>query len=229
MAIDDIYRLVLKGRQNLSIRVNDATFRLKVAAFTGPQGTTLANDFKQVFQPVQNTNALWETWELRQLWGAGMTTVDLECRRDGGVVFGGPLGAPLNGANPIAETLPPQAASVITLITGSIGRRKRGRWYGWGLSENDQNGGIWASTFLTPQTTALNTFFAKYAAGGTDPTFELGVWSERTASGCILSGSPAHMTNVDPVNPDGAFTAVQTYNLRQIVYNQRRRTVNVGA
>jgi len=225
----DTFRLIIKGKFGLSLRVNDLAVQTLIADPTPVQQLELANDFKAVWQTTQNTAATWETWELRQLWGSGMTTVDTECRRDGGVVFGGPLSAPLNGTNPISETLPPQAAVVVTIVTGAIGRRKRGRWYGWGYSENDQNAGIWDSVMRTPLTTALTTFFNKYKSGGTSPAYQLGVWSERTASGCILSGTPPHLTNVDIPSPDTAFTPALTFTLRTIVYNQRRRTVNVGA
>lgn len=229
MAIGDVFRLTVKGRQSLSVRMNDLAVQYLVAEPTAAARQTLADDFKEMWRPQQSSGVTYETWELRQLWGVGMTTLPTECKRDGGVVFGDALTAPLAGSALTTAVLPPQAALVVTLVTGAIGRRKRGRWYGYGYTEDLQNAGIWDPGFLTAQTALLTTFFGKYAIGGTSPDYVLGVWSERTASGCTYTGSPPELENVDTPAPEAAFTAVTGFTLRQVVYNQRRRTVNVGA
>lgn len=230
MAVNDVYRLIIKGRQVLSIRINELAVRHKLAPDATPaEQLALANDFKNLWLPVQSSSAAWETWELRQLWGTGMTPVASECRRDGGVVTGGALTGTLTGGRLTGDALPPQAAVVVTLVTGAIGRRKRGRWYGWGCAEVDQASGTWATSMHTDLAPTLATFLAKYGPSGTDPTFQLGVWSERTASGCTPSGPDGELVNVETPHPELAFTPVTALTIRPIVYNQRRRTVGVGA
>jgi hypothetical protein len=229
MAVDDIYRWAGTATMTNHTFMNTYAFRLKVA--TDPSEAamaTLAEDLKELIRPAQAPACSWYQWTLNQLWGNNMTILGSTCKRDGGKQFGGIFTGTLTGGQVTTETLPPQCAAVVTLQTGLIGRRKRGRVYFFGLCEPDQTGGIFSSTFMTPMTTRLNTFMNKYRQGGTSPDFTLGVWSERIASGCIPNPNGKGHIPQDSPHPEQAFQSVVGYTLRNIVYTQRRRTYGVG-
>lgn len=229
MAAGDVYHLVAKALSQNSVYMN--TLAVQTLAAADPDATArqlLADDFKTIWVARQNSLINWTTWELRQLWGDGMSIGPGSCKRSGGVVFGAPFSAPLQGAMGPADMLPPQCALVVTLSTGLIGRAKRGRWYAFGWGEGDQANGVWTSGHLANMTAALTTFFNKYKSGGTSPAYQLGVWSERIATGCVPNpNGPGHI-QVDSPKPDQAFTPVTGYTLRATVYSQRRRTLGVG-
>lgn len=229
MATGDVYRLTISGTGQGSLYQNVLAFKLKGG--TGPDATTFATaatDFITIYRPGQAPSVSWTDWQALQMWGSGMTIDAPGCKRLNGRTFAGTITAsPGTGTG---DAIPPQNAHVTTLITGFAGRRRRGRVFGWGQIETFQAEGLWISAYVTQMQTAWNVFSAKYFKDtGTSAELKLGVWSERTASGCIPATPPAkgHI-QVDPPAPDDAFTDVTGFTLRPVVYNQRRRTRGVG-
>jgi hypothetical protein len=157
-----------------------------------------------------------------------MTTVQDECRREGAKIVIGNFSAGLVGTGGAGDILPPQCALVTTISTGIAGRRRRGRLYGFGLTETAQAGGTWASATMTTAVTNHNTYWALYGPTGTDPQFQIGVWSERRASGCYVPPGQKKPVNIETPHPEDAFTPSNGYTVRNIVYTQRRRTIGVG-
>lgn len=229
MPQNDVFRLTINATANQSVLMETIAVRQKSTVDSTPaERQTLADDFKELFRGGQYQTTIYTTWALRQLWGAGMTIDQPRCVRIGGVQYGGALTGTLTGAVVSGDALPPQCAAVHTITTGFIGRRKRGRIYQHSLGENDQSSGLLSSSFLTNQGTRIGVFFGKYFAGGTSTVFEVGVWSERTASGCVYRGDPPVHTNIDTPHPELAYTPSNGATLRSIVYTQRRRTLGVG-
>lgn len=229
MAVDDVYKLTVSAQSQNQLYQNTLYVRLKTEVSPiGGDFQTIVDAFKNLWQPAQHQSVTWTTWQAVQQAGSGITTIASECRRTGGLQFGGVLTAPLSGAQNAYEALPPQCAMVSTILTGFTGRRKRGRWYGFGLTENDQSGGLWSGTVTTGVATRLNSFFSTYGVGGSATGHTLGVWSERTATGCEhVPGGPKHNL-VEQPHPELAFTPATVYALRSVVFTQRRRTLGVG-
>jgi hypothetical protein len=229
MAVGDVFRVVITASAATHFYQNTYAVRMEVepapdasmfAAFAGDAVTLFANG--------QNQSCIYQSWSATQLWGTGMSIVASECRREGGLqfadVFTGRTGAQ------IVDALPPQCSLVLTINTGQTGKRKRGRIYAFNQLESNQVEGVWNGAFMTSQTAAANTFFNLYKhPTGTNPNLTLGVWSERTASGCVPALPPAkgHIPR-DAPHPEQAFTPATSFTLRPIVYTQRRRTRGVG-
>jgi hypothetical protein len=170
---------------------------------------------------------VYQTWQLRQLYGGGVQVIQDECRREGGIVLEGNFTTSTTGTA-ATDMLPPQCALVWTIKTGLAGRRRRGRSYVFGLPETAQANGTWVAATITAMTTNLNNLYAFFGPSGSDPQFLLGVWSERTASGCEYVGNPPTYQNVETPHPENAFNMSNDYTIRPVVYSQRRRTVGVG-
>jgi hypothetical protein len=229
MALGDTYRFTIRATAQNNLYENTLAFNTLLAVTPVPgDWNAIATAFTGIWLTDQSTRVLWTSWTAVQLWGAGMSTVPAECRRQGGLQFAGNVPAPNQGAEALDQMLPPQSAFVVTLLTGNTGRRKRGRWYGFGLTEIAQDAGTWTSTVQTAIHDRTQQFFARYAQGGTDPGYRLGVWSERTATGCIPNPNGKGHVLVDQPNPQAAFTPCTGFTARPIVYSQRRRTLGVG-
>lgn len=229
VAIGDVYRLTISATGSGSLYQNVIHFKLKLG--TGPDAVTFAtaaSDFLNIYRSAQHPSYSWTDWQAVQQWGSGMVLDTPKCRRLNGRTFAGTITGQVGGGS--GDNLPPQAAHVTTLVTGTAGRRKRGRVYGFGQTETNQSDGLWISTYNTAMTGAWNTFSAKYFKDtGTSTELKMGVWSERTATGCIPAEPPARgHVPVDTPDPDNAFTDVIAFTIRPIVYSQRRRTRGVG-
>jgi len=229
MALTDVYKLV-----------GDMTFATNRYQFTLALGSrlpgvplqsdfqALADAFKEVCRPSQHNLLAYTTWEATQLWGPTMSINTPLCTRSGGLSFSGNFTAPLTGAATGTEPAAPQLACVTTLMTGQTGRRKRGRNYMCGLTEAGQAGGLFDNAFLSPLQTAWTSFYSAYGALAVTGSFFLGVWSERTATGCVPKvPGPGHVV-IDTPHPESAFTASNGFRIRPVVYTQRRRTLGVG-
>ena len=229
MAVDDIYRLTVLANELGSVHMNNYAFRMKSGADPSVSDvTTLANATANISRNQQGSSVQWTTWSFTQLWGSGMVPIQDECRRDGAKVVIGNFPGGYVGTGGAGDLLPPQSAMVFTLGTGLAGRRRRGRSYLFGFLETAQANGSWTSAIITSMTTNLNTYYALYGTAGTDPQFQLGVWSERRASGCWYDPGAKKVVNVETPHPEDAFNVSTGYNLRSIVYTQRRRTLGVG-
>lgn len=229
MAQNDIFRMTLSATFQNSVYMNTLTLRQKSTSDpTAADRLALADAWMGVNKPNQSNGINWTAWTLVQLWGTGVTPDSANCRRVGGLQYGGIFTPPTIGAISTGDALPPQSAMVVTLVTGFTGRRKRGRIYLFGYMEADQAAGTWIGTTMTGVGSRLSGFFNTYAAGGTNAAFELGVWSERTATGCVPGPNGKGHTVVDVPHPELAYTPVTGFTLRSIVYTQRRRVAGMG-
>lgn len=229
MAVGDVYRLTMYSNLLNNTLINTWAFQAKSS--TQPSQADceyLADNTMILYRAQQNPKVSWTTWELKELWGDGVTTVRDECRREGGNVYIGNFGEPNEGAGAVADLLPLQCACVLSLQTGVAGRRRRGRSYMFGISETVQVDSQWVSTFLTNMAGQAAAFMAKFGPAGTDPNFQVGVWSERTASGCVPNPSAKGLINIETPHPELAFTPLTGIAVRPVVYSQRRRTLGVG-
>lgn len=229
MAIDDVFRLTIQCAFSSNIYMNTYHFRSKrEPAMTVSDFQTLADRIKETVRPTQMNSISYTYWRAIQVYGAGVTWPSGECRPEGGLTFDGVFTGTTTGSNVTGDVLPPQCALVETLVTGQVGRRKRGRIYHFGFGEGDQAAGVWVSALLTPVRTALTTFFGLHSVTGTNPDFTIGVWSFRTASGCTPNpNGPGHI-QVNTPAPQLAFTPCTTYRLNDTVFTQRRRVRGVG-
>jgi hypothetical protein len=229
VAINDVYRLTLKSITNANVYQNSLYFRMKTA--TNPStvtALTLANDWKEALRPTQCNDVVYSQWELRQVGGVGVSYTTDPCNIVGGILLAGGFTGTLAG-NDATDMLPPQCACVITLITGFAGRRRRGRFYYYGLSEQQQASGNWTGGLVAAVEAVFAGQVVQYGAAGTDADFEWNVWSSRTATGCAPNVNPPfQLTPVDTPNPGDAYRPVTTTVVRGTVFTQRRRTPGVG-
>lgn len=228
MAIGDAYKLSLVAQGQGSTYMNTYAMTQKVASITEADILTLANALKDLVRPQQSQTITYRSWRAVQVRGGDVTPVTTECRRTGGVLFEGAFSGTVIGGNTDAQVLPPQSALVVTLNTGKIGRRFRGRTYHFGMCEVDQQAGAWQSAILTSLGTAITSLMGLYGAAGTNPTWTLGVWSERIATGCIPNVGSKGQHNVDQPNLAGAFSPITGMVARATVFTQRRRTLGLG-
>jgi hypothetical protein len=230
MAQDDVYAITVVARQFGNQRLN--IFHVRMTDASEPNATefaTLAVDFKDIYRTYQSNTVTYETWRARQVRGTGVTWPDAgtECAPIGGKYFEGNFTTNTAGTQ-AGEALPPQAALVTTLRTAEVGRAKRGRSYAYGFTETYQNGGIWDSVFMGNITANWGIFTTKYAPPIAPIHFQLGVWSFRTASGCVQNPSGKGHVRVGPSNEAQAFTDVTNVLPRNTVYTQRRRVTGAG-
>lgn len=229
MAIDDVYALNLYQTYAGQRLMNTFVFRMKTA--TDPSqaaAQSLADAWKNFIRTFQTAGCIHSGWMLQQLRGGTATWPPNVCHRDGGRRLEGvPTGT--SSGSQTGEGLPPQVAQVVTLNTGFSGRRRRGRTYIAGISEQVQDQGLIATATLATNQTSWNTHLGIYGVGGTSPDFELGVWSMREATGCEPTKTvPSHLVMVENPDPVSAYLGVISAACRQILYNQRRRTIGVG-
>jgi hypothetical protein len=227
--VGDVYRLVITAAGGTHFYQN--TFALSQELETDLSNSHFASfvtDWITAIKAGQATSIIYQSWAATQVWGDGMSVVASECRREGGRAFGDVITG--QAGTSVGDLLPPQAATVVSLISGQVGKRKRGRIYLFGQIENNQADGLLTAPYTSTLGPALTTFFNLYKSPtGTSPNFTLGIWSERTASGCVPATPPqkGHV-NVNTPHPELAFTPCTGYILRPVVYTQRRRTRGVG-
>lgn len=229
MAVDDVYVLTVSATTSAGIIQNSLAFNRTVT--TEPISgdfSTLAIAVKEIIRAQQTTALSYSSWKARQVRGADVTWPSgTDCNPIGGKLFEG-----LFTSNQLGllggDVLPPQCAAVVTLRTAQIGRRRRGRFYHGGMSEVNQNNGVWSSGLLTPLDAGWLSFFNTYTPAAPASGFRLGIWSYRTASGCETAlGGKGHV-RIDPPSPATAFEPCTTYVVRPTVYTQRRRVAGVG-
>jgi hypothetical protein len=230
MAIDDVYQVTVTSRlTGAGVAQNTFAFiRTTAAEPVNADFDSLAEAIKTIHRTLQNPVMNYSTWRARQVRGTGVTwPASGPCAPQGGKLYEGNVPSPLAGSGS-GDALPPQCALVVTLKTALAGRRHRGRVYVTGWGEGDQVAGVWQSSILTTLATTWNTFMTAYAVVAPTSGFRLGIWSFRTASGCIPNPNASGHTRIDPPDAAQAFTAVSSYVLRNTVYTQRRRVSGVG-
>lgn len=229
MAVDDVYRLVIQANQANNQYMNTYAVRMKSSPDPAESDViTLANATMNIARAQQLNVVTYTSWTFSQLWGGSIQIVQDECRRTPGLQLAGNFTGTTTGGSLSGDPLPPQCAMVWTMLTGFAGRRRRGRSYIFGLGEAAQVGGSWTTPIMTAIRTELATYLALYGVSGTDPQFQVGVWSERTASGCIPNVGTKGRHNVETPRPENAFMRMTGSTLRPIVYTQRRRTLGIG-
>lgn len=228
MPAGDVYRISIQGNAGGSIFMNVLAVRqIGAVDITGADLQVLADGFKDAWRTSQSTAIAWRNWRAVQVFGPNVDYTVKPCKRVGGFTFEGNLTGTLAGSI-TGDMLPPQCALVITLGTGTVGRTHRGRVYGFGLGETDQAAGQFTAGAITAITNTFTIWFNKYKSGGSDPKLQLGIWSDRTAFGCVWKGDPpTHQVDEGP-HPDLAFTPVTGFTVRSAVNTQRRRAVGVG-
>ena len=229
MAAGDVFKVTISATGQGSIYQN--TFHVQTLTATAPDASTFlsfVNDYIAMVRPHTSNTVTWTEWEAVQQWGAGMTVNAGACTRSGGVQFGNALTGSVGAKTD--DALPPQNSLVFTWLTGFSGRRKRGRTFMFGGVESNQLAGEWLTAYTAVLQTALTAFLNIYKVpGGTSPTLSMGIWSERTATGCVQATPPSHgHVQVDTPLPAQAYTAISSGLIRQTVYSQRRRTRGVG-
>ena len=229
MAVDDVYQLQLRSVYAGQQLMNTLHFRTKTAADPTPAtALLLADDWKNAFRTAQVTTFNYSSWLLQQVRGGTVSYTNRPCLRDGGIRIEGAFTGAVAGAV-VGDGMPPQSAIVTTLSTGFSGRRRRGRLYLPGFQEQDQSAGQLIPGAVTFMQSLWATQMGKFGPGGSNATWQLGIWSMRTATGCAPRGVPPWgMINVDPPDPAAAYLDVTTATPKAIVYSQRRRTIGVG-
>ena len=228
MAIGDIYKISISASGLGMQYLNTWAVYQKQSTVSDINFQQLANTLKEAIRGNQGLWYTYTTYRAVQVRGGSVSPVAGECRRTGGLVYEGVMTGTLTGGITTAEALPPQCALVMTLKSPEYGRRHRGRIYFGGLQETAQDGGLWGSALVSTLQANANALVTMHGPAGTDPTWQLGVWSERTATGCEMRGTPPHLTNVETPNLATAFTPLSSILVRPTVYTQRRRTLGVG-
>jgi hypothetical protein len=229
VAIGDVFTLQLRSTYSGQVIMNTLAFRwLQALDPTTAQALTLANDWKTHLQAFQATTLAYTTFVLQQVRGGSVSYTTKPCLRTGGIRLEGNMTGTLGGSKP-GDALPPQSAIVTTLKTNNAGRSHRGRLYMTAISETDQAYGTVTPGIVTTMQTAWNTQLAKYGPAGTDPNWQVGIWSMRIATGCVPGTGADHaLVPHDTPNPSQAFDGVTEFVVKATVYSQRRRTIGVG-
>ena len=229
MALDDVYVLTVSARITGGIVQNSLAFlRTSATEPVTADFAAVAVDVKDLIRTQQTNTMTYESWKARQVRGANVTWPSSgKCNPIGGHLFEGTFTTNLPGGS-ASDALPPQCALVVTLRTSEVGRRRRGRFYHGGMIEANQANGVWNSSVLTPLETAWAAFFTKYAVVAPVSNFRLGIWSFRTASGCVARPTGGGHDRIDPPDPAAAFEDCTSYTIRSTVFTQRRRVAGVG-
>lgn len=228
MATNDCYRLTVSMSHLGSTYLNVIGMRQKTSSVALADFTSIANAVKEMMRPSQNNDLTWRSWRAVQVRGGSVVPNRDKCTREGGVVFEAAYTGTVIGGGTGSESLPPQSAMVITMNTGKVGRRFRGRIYVPGFNELSQSSGTFVSSVMTTMTTNTTTFNNLYSTFGTDPTWEVGVWSERIATGCTPDPVTHKLVNHDAPDLANAFSGMASLIPRPTVFTQRRRTLGVG-
>lgn len=229
MAIDDVYQVSVRSTASSQVYMNGLAFvRTSADPVDAAMLTTLASAIKEIHRTYQAPGLTYTTWQARQVRGTNVTyPTGSDCTPEGGLFFDGLLSGSLVGSG-VGELLPHQCSLVTTLRTGQIGRRKRGRFYSPGYSENDQAVGLWNPSLITAIQGQWNAFLAIYSVVAPTSGWRVGVWSVREATGCIPHPTERGHLRIDPPNEDEAFTPINGSITRGLVYTQRRRVIGVG-
>jgi hypothetical protein len=230
VAIDDVYQVSITARTPAGLAMNVYAFkRTSATEPTQSDFQTLSDELKELHRPHQASGVTYTTWRARQVRGTGVTwPTGSACNPVGGNLFEGSLSGTLAGNN-VAQALPWQCSLVVTHKTATIGRRHRGRTYVYGFCEDGQDSGTWVSAVQTNIGTNWGTFYTAHAVAAPTSGFQFGIWSYRTASGCVPGPGGSGHLRVESPSPSTAFSMAVTAVIRSTVYTQRRRVVGVGA
>jgi hypothetical protein len=205
MAFNDIFRLRVHCRQNGGEVLNVLHF-VDNFGVPGDSAQYLANDFRDQMGTTLRARAcpdlVFEFVEVIKIvpYGDG-PRVALWAANTNGTATG----------NSFSATL----AEVVTVYTGTAGRRHRGRMYLAGAPTGTSAAGSWPAAQTTRTQTFVTALMNRYGPAATNIDFRLGVWSK------VIAGP-------DPPWPTDAFTRASSLTVRTAVRNQRRRQIGVG-
>lgn len=175
MALNDIYRLALLGRNSGVEVVNVFHFREAVAGLPADQRATLANDFVGTMLATSGntfkTAAVWQmTWHtvtVQRWWPYSESVFTL-----GGLSLTGQK----SGTNP----MPPCVAVCVTLFTPFGGRAGRGRIYLPASNTQEVVDGLLTDLAYTSYNGAMSTLSNRYIqqTGWSVSGFQYGLWSK---------------------------------------------------
>jgi hypothetical protein len=231
VATNDVYELAIRQRFRSQVIVN--TYHLAANGGFTPtqaQAQTLADAHKELWRSAQHNTLSYETWTLRQVWGAGVTYNTSRPIRTGGRVYEGNHSGTLTGNWSTGTPLPPANALVVQLRTGLSGRRNRGRLYIAGLRIEDVGsaGEVLAGT-KSALDAALATHLAAYGNGGTNVDWDWVVFSFRYASGWKPGPTHPHpLTYYGPISTQNEANYITSAVCGTAWRVQRRREVGVG-
>lgn len=232
MATNDVYELAVRARFRGQQIVNTYHYMANGGFVpTQAQAQTLADTHKELWRNAQHNTLAYETWTLRQVWGAGVTYNSSKPIRVGGRVYEGTFTGTLTGNISTGTPLPPANALVVQLKTGLVGRRNRGRLYIAGLRVEDvgSDGNV-GSASLAAFNASLATHGAAYFIGGTVADWDWVIWSFRYASGWRPAPAhPHHLEFVGPISSQNEAVAINSAMCSPIWRMQRRREVGVGS
>lgn len=205
MAFNEIFKLRIHCRQNAGEVINVLHFVDNIGAL-GDAAQNLADDFRDNMGTSLRGRAsgdlIFEYIEVIKIvpYGEGPRLALWPANTAGTA-----------GGNSFSATL----AEVITLYTGQIGRRKRGRMFLAGGPTGTSALGSWPAAQTTRTQTFATALMNRYGPSGSSGTWKLGVWSK------VIAGP-------DPPWTTDAFTRVTSVTVRTAVRNQRRRQIGVG-
>lgn len=230
MAINDVYLLSLRQRAVNQTIVNVFALRCDDNVEPG-QATfqTVADQIKEWLRVRQAQNLAYETWRALKVYGAGVTYSTTAPFRTSTIAYEGSHTGTLAGAL-LTDCNALQIAAVIRWRTQYAGRRKRGRTYLAGIADAQYASGALIAGAVTGLQTQVDAMIASLGAGGTNTTFTLGVWSERTATKTRYNPATKTMEwDGTAQDPAGAFEAVLSGSVQSTLYTQRRRVIGVGS
>lgn len=146
-----------------------------------------------------------------------LTVVDVDPDGDESITFA--FTQPYPGAI-TGEVLPPQNTMLLSFRTGQKGRRRHGRAYIPGVAEANASNGLLTGTQLTALTALGNGLTNAYKAGGTEPQYQLCVYSPEQ----LVAPPPR------PFKPrEGTLmTFITAANADNVIRTQRHRAFGVG-
>lgn len=225
MATDDVYLLSCRSQFNAQEIVNTFAFRWRdtgdpVAA----DFVALASAMKELFRGNQVDDLAYTDWRALKVRGTGVTYNTSSPFRVSLVSYAGSYTGTLTGVSTNPPS-PEQTAMVMAINTALNGKRYRGRVFIAGLTEAVMtDASLFDTTFRTNFQTSISTGLANYFVGGSDPDWELGVWSDRIAMNVALSNTwPRVLTSQGAPDPANAFTGATSITLRSYIGNQRGR------
>lgn len=231
MAIDDVYRLSIIAAGPAGQLINTYHFRMKTAAEPSEsQWQAVAIDCKDIYRLSQQASTVYQMWRAVQVRGANVSYTARPCKATGGNLYESIFVTNTTGGASNFDDLPAQCAQVTTLRTAQVGRSRRGRIFAFGFSEFEQDAGVWTPALMTAISAAWTTFLGEYGSSSpTDPNFQLGIWSNRIATGCTPNASGTLVPGASTPSPETAFAPVTSTVVRNIVRTQRRRVAGVGS
>lgn len=225
MAVDDVYLLSLKALLNGQQVVNTFAFRRLVAAEpTATQFGVLATAIKDGLRQDQVNDLTYQDWRALKVRGSGVTYSTTAPFRTSTVAYAGPFTGTLTGASTLSPDVN-QAATVLSISTALAGRRHKGRVFIAGMYATAHGDDSLLSTaFISAVVLHAIGALDDYIVGGTDTTWRLGVWSDRTAMNVALSNTwPRTRISMGTPDPDSAFSDAEGLDVRQYIGNQRGR------